>query len=380
MKKLSALFFGMVMILTFSSCSYGETELKNRLIIEGIGIDYDEKEDMYDLTVQVLVTSGGGSDEAPENPAVNYSVKGKTIAEAVGSLSDTTGKNPLYSQNRIIVAGSSLTREKIVEALDYFIREYTARADVLMAAAAGDAKDIISNSDGSSEISAKIIEGAIQESSVNSKCENTELYNIVNLYNEDTTTFTMPLLEVTTDRNLTAKTVKVTGTRVFSSGEDENRMSDMETMFFLFVSDKVQSGTFSVETQDGAGALDIIKSKTKTKAFVKDNLPFYETEVKCTVDLVEYDGTRFGNIEKSDILKIQKAAESYIEEGMKEVISRQLKEEKSDIFRFGRMFMKAQPELYGKLSENWSEILPEIGFSVDAQVTVRRIGQETLKA
>lgn len=378
MKKLSALFFGMVMILTFSSCSYGETELKNRLIIEGIGIDYDEKEDMYDLTVQVLVTSGGGSDEAPENPAVNYSVKGKTIAEAVGSLSDTTGKKPLYSQNRIIVAGSSLTREKIVEALDYFIREYTARADVLMAAAAGDAKDIISNSDGSSDITAKVIEGAIKESSINSKCLSTELYNTVNLYNEETTTFTMPLLEVTSDRNLDEKTVKVTGTKVFSS--EENSMSDMETMFFLFVSDKVQSGTFSVETQDGAGALDIIKSKTKTKAFVKDNLPFYETEVKCTVDLVEYDGTRFGNIEKSDILKIQKAAESYIEEGMKEVISRQLKEEKSDIFRFGRMFMKAQPELYGKLSENWSEILPEIGFSVDAQVTVRRIGQETLKA
>lgn len=378
MKKLSALFFGMVMILTFSSCSYGETELKNRLIIEGIGIDYDEKEDMYDLTVQVLVTSGGGSDEAPENPAVNYSVKGKTIAEAVGSLSDTTGKNPLYSQNRIIVAGSSLTREKIVEALDYFIREYTARADVLMAAAAGDAKDIISNSDGSSDITAKVIEGAIKESSINSKCLSTELYNMVNLYNEETTTFTMPLLEVTSDRNLDEKTVKVTGTKVFSS--EENSMSDMETMFFLFVSDKVQSGTFSVETQDGAGALDIIKSKTKTKVSVKDNMPFYETEVKCTVDLVEYDGTRFGNIEKSDILKIQKAAESYIEEGMKEVISRQLKEEKSDIFRFGRMFMKAQPELYGKLSENWSEILPEIGFSVDVQVTVRRIGQETLKA
>ena len=378
MKKLSALFFGMVMILTFSSCSYGETELKNRLIIEGIGIDYDEKEDMYDLTVQTLVTSGGGSDEAPENPAVNYSVKGKTIAEAVGSLSDTTGKNPLYSQNRIIVAGSSLTREKIVEALDYFIREYTARADVLMAAAAGDAKDIISNSDGSSDITAKVIEGAIKESSINSKCLSTELYNTVNLYNEETTTFTMPLLEVASDRNLDEKTVKVTGTKVFSS--EENSMSDMETMFFLFVSDKVQSGTFSVETQDGAGALDIIKSKTKTKVSVKDNMPFYETEVKCTVDLVEYDGTRFGNIEKSDILKIQKAAESYIEEGMKEVISRQLKEEKSDIFRFGRMFMKAQPELYGKLSENWSEILPEIGFSVDVQVTVRRIGQETLKA
>lgn len=378
MKKLSALFFGMVMILTFSSCSYDETELKNRLIIEGIGIDYDEKEDMYDLTVQTLVTSGGGSDEAPENPAVNYSVKGKTIAEAVGSLSDTTGKNPLYSQNRIIVAGSSLTREKIVEAIDYFIREYTARADVLMAAAAGDAKDIISNSDGSSDITAKVIEGAIKESSINSKCLSTELYNTVNLYNEETTTFTMPLLEVTSDRNLDEKTVKVTGTKVFSS--EENSMSDMETMFFLFVSDKVQSGTFSVETQDGAGALDIIKSKTKTKVSVEDNMPFYETEVKCTVDLVEYDGTRFGNIEKSDILKIQKAAESYIEEGMKEVISRQLKEEKSDIFRFGRMFMKAQPELYGKLSENWSEILPEIGFSVDVQVTVRRIGQETLKA
>lgn len=380
MKKLFAVFFGIFIIFAFSSCSYGETELKNRLIIEGIGIDFDDKKNMYDLTVQVLVTYGGSKEGSPETPSINYSVSGKTVAEAVSSLSDTTGKNPLYSQNRIIVIGSGMSGEQTVRALDYFIREYTARADVLVAASAGDAKDVISNSDGSSEISAKIIEGAIQESSVNSKCENTELYNIVNLYNEDTTTFTMPLLEVTTDRNLTAKTVKVTGTRVFSSGEDENRMSDTETMFFLFASDKVQSGTFSAETEDGVSGLDIIRSKTNIKTSVKNNLPFYEIEVKCVADLVEYDGTRFGNIEKTDVLKIQEAAESYIEEGMKEVISRQLKEEKSDIFRFGRRLMKAEPELYRKLSENWSEILPEIDFTVKAQVTVRRIGQETLKA
>ena len=40
MKKIAALLLTAVMMLTFSSCASTELELKNRIIVEAIGIDY----------------------------------------------------------------------------------------------------------------------------------------------------------------------------------------------------------------------------------------------------------------------------------------------------------------------------------------------------
>ena len=49
MKKIAALLLTAVMMLTFSSCASTELELKNRIIVEAIGIDY------CDIGVRVTV-------------------------------------------------------------------------------------------------------------------------------------------------------------------------------------------------------------------------------------------------------------------------------------------------------------------------------------
>lgn len=47
-------------LIFLTSCIPQNTEIRYRLVIEGIGIDYDTENDLYELTVQVLET--GNSD------------------------------------------------------------------------------------------------------------------------------------------------------------------------------------------------------------------------------------------------------------------------------------------------------------------------------
>lgn len=380
MKRLKLIFIFAVVVLTFSSCFADDTEIKNRLIIEGIGIDYDSQAGEYVLTVQALSTSASGPGEQGGSaaPIANYTVKGETVVSALNSLCENTGKYPLYSQNRVVVIGSSLDSSKIAAALDYLVREYTSRPDIYVAAATGTAADIMKiQSDG--EIPAKVIEDSIRECNINSMAKDTELYNVVNLYQERTTAFTMPLLEIDKDRNEQGETVKVTGTWVQTSEGQKNHLSTDETVMFKFITDDIELGTLSIEHDGKKIGLDIVNSKTKIKAQLNDATPHFIIKIKCSLDLVEYGDPNFRSIPQTEVDKVRQTAENYISSGIKEVIERQLKEEKCDIFRFGKYLELTYPEVYVQLAENWQNALSTFTFDVSVDATIRKIGQETLR-
>lgn len=379
MKKLKFLLPFVLLLLTLTACMPQNTEIKYRLVISGIGLDFDKENEVYELTVQVLETSKSSSGQGKsETPVANYTVKGKTVAQAIRSLGENTGKYPLYSQNRMIILGSSLTDGQMIKALNFFVREYTSRPDVFVAAATGKASDVLTIEAGG-EVPAKLIESAIKQSNENSVSVDTELYNTVNLSLEKTTCFTLPLIEVVDDRKPEQKTIKVTGTRACSREVEPKMLSDTETMAYLFTMNKIKTGSFSITSEDTAAALEIISSKTKTKLELKDGKPTFNIDVKCEVDVVEYDSETFTAFSEKDVDKIEKAAKQYIESGMNGLIERFTKKEQCDIFRFGKRLEQKYPDVYKKLSKDWKKALSQIDVKVTAQVKVGRIGEMTMR-
>ncbi|MCD7773973.1 MAG: Ger(x)C family spore germination protein [Clostridiales bacterium] len=361
----------LMLSLCLSSCSYSETELKNRLIIEGIGIDCSSGEDIYTLTVQTLLTvQSEDSESSAEGSAVNYTVSGNTVDEALSSLREITGKNPLYSQNRVIVMGSDVTGGKFTDALDFFAKNSESRADVYVAAASGKAADILAFSDENGEITSELIEQAIEEGHKNSFSVDTELYNIVNLNSEKTTAFTIPLLEISEDGS-GSKHVKVTGTYVYTENGNTDNLSKDETMFFLMVTGNAEKGTVSI-TSDGISAgLDITKCSSKIKVKTADGKPYFEITVKCTANVTEYEDSIFTDYTKLNTDKIAEDAANYIRDGINELLTRQLKEEKCDIFRFGKYLMREDFEAYISFSENQSEALAEAAWDLNVSVKIK---------
>lgn len=380
MKKLKLLLLLSIIVLTFSSCISTDTEIKNRLIVEGIGIDYDAENNKYILTVQALTTASAGSDDSngSSTPVTNYTVSDKTIAGAFDALCKNTGKSPLYSQNRIIIIGDTLGYDNIAASLDYLVRENTARPDVYVAAADGSAEDILKTQSGG-EIPAKTIEESITQSCESSVTKSTQLYNIVNLYSEKTSAITMPLVKIDDSVSSQGEAVKVSGVCAITKNGQKNHLSESETVIVNFVTDNINSGTLSVALDGQYAAADIIKSKTKLKITLDDGNVNIQTDIKCTVDLVEYSSPDFGSIDETDISKIEKATERYIASGIKEVFSRELKDEKCDIFRLSKHLELSFPDIYSELKENWEEALADFTFEVNVDVVIRKTGQETLR-
>ncbi len=370
MKKLSAVLC-VIILLTLTACMPENTEIKYRLVIEGIGVDYDKEKNVYEVTVQVLET-----ENSEKSQSKTYTVKGETIAEAVSSLTESTGKYPLYSQNRIIVLGSSVMGDRMIKTLNFFVREYTSRPDVYVVAATGKASDVLGVSS-AGESTAKLIETEIERSNATSVCIDTKLFNTVNLSLEENSTFVIPLAEVT-DEYGDEKTVKVTGSSVFSKDGKGIFLSDTETFFTLLASDKAKKGTFTSRAEDIRAALEIMNTDTKIKVSEKDGKPVFDIKIRMTVDITEYESSEFTDLNAEAVKKIEQQASEYIKSGVNAVTDRIIKKEKSDILRLGRIFFKKYPDEYEKIKDNWQELLPEIQINISADVKVGRIGQMTI--
>ena len=172
MKKGMAFLAAILLLLTLTGCKNGGDsgrEIRDRLIVQGIGVDRDG--DGYRLTLQAFNTAvAGGQDNGMSgNVTKVYETSGATIADAMRNITLTAGRRPLYSHNWIIVFGEDVAREGLNETLDFFVRDYATRSTVDLAIARGKAADIIKSPFNGSSIPAREIQMALKMGTVNAK-------------------------------------------------------------------------------------------------------------------------------------------------------------------------------------------------------------------
>ena len=123
-KPLKLLLLPILLIFLFSSCSYSTHELKNRLIIQAIGVDTIEN-GRVQVTLQTLNTEMAGNPNSGAdlgNVINSLTTEGSTVAEAISNAAKQVGKLPMLSQNRLIVFGRDTAKAGIQPYLDYFVR------------------------------------------------------------------------------------------------------------------------------------------------------------------------------------------------------------------------------------------------------------------
>ncbi len=107
----------LALTLLLSGCS-DNTELGNRAIIEAIAVDYSHGE----YTVSALLFSGGGSggdtlDASGEN-VIKVTGTGKTLTEAIDSVSLIDGKELYMSETKLLILGCGFTEGGVDDVLN----------------------------------------------------------------------------------------------------------------------------------------------------------------------------------------------------------------------------------------------------------------------
>ncbi len=119
--KISLLIITAFTMLTLTGC--GQTEIQDRLIVKGIGID--KTDDGYSAAIQYIDTSS--STDAQENKC--FSVSGESLADAMGNIKNSIGLEPFLGQLSVVAAGYDTAEDMDIIA-DYFMRRNDVRPSV----------------------------------------------------------------------------------------------------------------------------------------------------------------------------------------------------------------------------------------------------------
>lgn len=380
MKK-AAVFLLITLMVFLSSCSEIEIiELNERLIIEAIGIDYENG--VYKVTIEGLdsFTAGSEGNSISSGQLTKcYMFEGETIGMAMNSISQITGQIPLFSQARVLVIGFDTAKEKLSETLDFFRREYTTRTDILIAVAEKTASETVSADFGENVSAGNIFEAALSSYRHTGKCTYTPLYRFLNSLMGETDSAYCPLIGVKDNAFSDKKEVSLNGTVIFRKDGGILTLSPEKTLALMLANNKTENGDITVDTSKGICTFEIIDSKTKTKVTTAEDKAQIDINISLRCDIPEFQSKDFSGLSKNDTEKTAEAAAKKIAALVAGVIDEIYYKENCDIFNFGRKINLKNHSFYKNHLLNNENQGENIKCSISVDVSVRRIGKVILE-
>lgn len=364
---------------TFTENEVYKKDIRNRLVIQGIGIDLED-DGTYSVTIQAINTNSPeafSADGASQPPLEVYKLKGDTIYTAIKTVIEKEGKIPLYSQNRIILIGKSITEEKMEDVIDFFVRNVENGGTVYIGAAEKKASEILEAKNEGEYISAQNLESSIESYEYDAQIFSTQLYQLINRYNSGTKDFALPLFSLSEDGE--EKSVEITGTALFNNAKYREVISKDETLYLNVLCNYAHNTAIAFDGGKGVNvALNIVKSKTKRSVTLNKDIPTFKIKVYMDADVAEITGGVSSVMTSGEIEEIKQKGEEYIEKNIRSTLNSLYQEYGSDACGLTRLLYIFQKDFYRENEKNIDSVLKKSLYEVDVELNIRRIGHEYL--
>lgn len=364
-----------VLLTALSGCGPRSVELSDRLIVEAVGIDKTDAG--VKVTLQALDThaAGAGSDPNERGQVTRlYQFSGESVGQALSGVRAATGLTPLYSQARVLLFGRALAEDGLTEALDFFLREYNARSDILIALAEDTAEAPVAADFGATVPGAVIMEDMLNGSLETGTGAAVKLYDFMNLTYTPTDTAFCPVLGVADQALENAQKPVLRGTAFFVDGRLSFTAGEDLTRGMLFLKNQIEHGELRAAGEAGTYTMRIISSKTKIiPALYANGRLQARIRVKTVCDVTEFTprgARRLGEAEAHDAAAAGKAE---LESLLNDTVNALFFEKRADICRLARLVNLKYPGHAAAYAEGMFDTT-EITVSVD--FTVRRTGKE----
>ncbi len=389
MKKIAALFLTVVVIFTFSSCASTDLELKNRIIVEAIGIDYCDIG--VRVTVQFLNTdqsSNPNNGGPPDDIVKNMTIDSQNISSAIQSISKSLGKLPMMSQNRVIIFGNEAAKAGVGETLDYFVRNSDNRATVYVAVAEDTAQQVLCAEMGQWVIPAKELSNVLSSSKYNSVTAERAFYQFVNGVTDKTASAFLPIIAMEQkdkndgegeDSQKNDAEPVVRGAALFNGDKMENVLPQDNIPALLMLCKDFGKGSLTAVLDDGTRVgVVLTKSKTKIKTSVVNGRPNFDIFVSCVADCTETSKIMNETFTPEVAENIKTASEKAVRKNIDETIKKCFTEFNKDPFGFDKRVKRADAEYYKAESGDWQSALQKAQYSITVTVKLRRAGDENM--
>lgn len=354
-KKALALVLGAALMLSMQGCGY--RELYERLLIHGIGVD--AVEDGFLVTVRSSVSPEDEGEEC-------FTSTGKSVLEALTNLSLSTGREPFYSHNYLVVFGESCARQGLDSCLDFFIRYYNTRPAVQVYLAEGSAGEILSFEEDGKLLRMSELQELGKSGALNGKAVGAELLDFVNGVKREGSSPVLPVLRAGEDG------VEVAATAYFTGYKQAGVLSLSQTRGYLAAKGQLKKGEAVVRGDFGAATLSLSQCGGKIDARIGGEGPVFTISVEAQADVSAVSGGR-SRLEPGDYAQIEREAAALLQGEVLSALKQSVQEDNCDIFGFGNLLYRKVPAYWRTASAGWHEGMAECRYEVRTSVQVLRL-------
>lgn len=362
-------------------------------LVMAIGIDKAENSNAFLVTVVVAdpENSNTQGSEAKTDKVWIATGEGKTIFEAVRSISKFATRRIIWSHNGIIIIGERLAGDNINPVADFFTHNSELRMKTGVVVCSGKASKYLSLDTGMEEnIGLSLRELMKYHSLTGDSIDATMLSLDLDLQSECKEPI-IPMIYMNKDviykekgtKSKNIEQIELAGAAVFKDSKMVGKLTPEETKGVAFIRGEVKGTIISLKEPQNTEkmlTIEVHKIESKISSDISEEIPRIKISVSFEAGIVEEDEVNSLNLEelKSYIEKeVSRIVKNRIEVSIKKIKN----EYNSDVFGFGRVVhAEHKKEWNKKYNKIWDEIYRDVKVevSVNARITNSTLNQETL--
>lgn len=329
MKKILVLLF---FIFSLTGC-YDYKELNNLAIISGIALDYDNVENKYKLTFEIL-----NDDKVAENIENNkktYYVngKGKSVTDAFNNTTLEINKIPYYAHIKTLIISEDIAENHAEDFIDYFLRNsYINNMFYVVVAKDYEAGKILKSTTTENKIISQSIYTLLENSALgNSISIKVNFEDYVSLHVNPMQDIYLPTVTLENEK------LKLQGIAIFSENKIKEILNYDETQTLNILINENKNAYYEFKCDDDENkysSIDIYSQKIDYK--INKNKLEITAQLMAKVDENQCD---YNLKDKDTYLKLQKDFNKIINKDFEKLLNK-LQDNKSDILGINYKYYK----------------------------------------
>ncbi|QMV43073.1 Ger(x)C family spore germination protein [Cohnella cholangitidis] len=384
MGKPNALLWFIVPMFLLTGC-WSRVEVNDIAIVTATGLDRMDNGDIK-VSIQLAVPrllgtsaeGGGGGGKLVNDAGWLVSEQGETIMDAYRRIQEKIPRKIFFSHNRAIIIGGKLAGKNVSEVLDFYERYRQSQMRSYILFTKGEAADILGFKPKLEKLTAEVIKEEVK-SGIGVHIQLNEFVNMLAAEGQDPFA---PQIEIASSRpgadskeGLSDLVLK--GTAVLHRNRIAGWLNNRETRGLLWLRGTMKIGVITVDVplEKGGGKIsaELVNADTKLIPILNGRIPRAQVNVKAEFDVYE-NTSRLKLQDSENISFLERLIEKDLEQRIGETCDK-AQQLKSDITGLGQAIFQRRPKTWRRqYKENWNEIFPNVRFSVQSKVDIRRNG------
>lgn len=355
-------------LLLFGGC-LERRELKDRTIIEAIGID--RIEDEYRITMERFEPNPNVKDQEDKGTSDVVTAQGRSISEALEKVTHRHGSEVFLGNSTFVVLGRETAEQGISPVLNFFNAEDSISASIDMVISSSTAEDIL---DGECAASVLKVHEIIHEGKRTGIIGQSSLMDVMKrLYSDGASPYIPVIQKEAGEEKLT-----VSGTAIFQGDKMKDIISAEQTKGLLWATNEIERALIVVKDEElGTVSVEVQNNHTSVKPTIVDGIPHFDVRIRCVGMLEEVMRSDGGGITKKGIQTVQQLTENEIQRITMHSIKKAFTESRCDVFRFSDFLKKDELHYWKSIRKDWVDVIADCEFSYDVQCKIIKSGQES---